>query len=86
MKLLTNWLRERAARWPHSTNPHLFVTQQTALDPSRPPLAKYTLRPLFLSLGIQPRQLRIDRVLDEAHETADPFTSCASSASEHRRV
>ncbi|MET9444433.1 hypothetical protein [Streptomyces sp. NPDC006610] len=28
--------------------------------------------PLFLSLGIQPGQLRIDRLLDEAHETADP--------------
>ncbi|MEU8548883.1 hypothetical protein AB0C81_18135 [Streptomyces roseoverticillatus] len=72
MTLLTNWLRERADLWPRSTNPHLFVTQQTALDTSGPPLAKFTLRPLFLSLGIQPRQLRIDQILDEAHEIADP--------------
>ncbi|MDX3855688.1 hypothetical protein [Streptomyces sp. AK02-01A] len=71
-KLLANWLRERFERWPRSTNPHLFVTQQTSLDPTGPPLAKFTLRPLFLNLGIQPRQLRIDRILDEAHETADP--------------
>src|SRR6266511_425953 len=27
------WLRERAQRWPHSTNPHLLVSQQTAVDP-----------------------------------------------------
>ncbi|MFF3193787.1 hypothetical protein [Streptomyces misionensis] len=72
LKLLTDWLRERAERWPRSTNPHLFVTQVTALDPTGPPVAKYGLQPIFTHLGLQPRRLRVDRILDEAHETADP--------------
>lgn len=72
MRLLTDWLRSRAERWPRSTNPHLFVTQMTALDSSGPPVAKYGLQPIFTDLGLQPQKLRIDRILDEAHETADP--------------
>ncbi|CAL9328039.1 hypothetical protein SUDANB99_05912 [Streptomyces sp. enrichment culture] len=72
MKLLTDWLRARAERWPRSTNPHLLVTQVTAVDPNGPPVSKDGLRLVFRKLGIQPRRLRIDRLLDEAHETADP--------------
>ncbi|WP_405720679.1 hypothetical protein [Streptomyces sp. NBC_00046] len=72
LKLLTDWLRERVERWPRSTNPHLFVTQVTALDSEGPPVAKYGIQPIFTNLGIQPAKLRIDRILDEAHETADP--------------
>lgn len=72
MEHLTTWLRERADRWPHSTNPHLFVTQITALDPSGPPVAKCAFQTLFTYLGLQPRKLKADRILDEAHETADP--------------
>jgi hypothetical protein len=72
MKLLSDWLRERAERWPRSTNPHLLVTQVTVVDPNGPPVSKDGLRLIFRKLGIQPRTLRVDRLLDEAHETADP--------------
>jgi hypothetical protein len=72
LELLTDWLRERYERWPYSTNPHLFVTQVTAIDPEGPPVAKYGVQPIFTQLGLQPQKLRIDRILDEAHETADP--------------
>ncbi|MER7224059.1 hypothetical protein [Streptomyces rubradiris] len=72
LELLTDWLRERYERWPHSTNPHLFVTQVTALDPEGPPVAKCDVQPIFTQLGSQRQKLRIDRILAEAHETADP--------------
>jgi hypothetical protein len=72
MRLLSNWLRERAERWPRSTNPHLIITRVTAHDLNGPPVSKYGLWSIFTELGIQPRTLRIDRLLDEAHETADP--------------
>lgn len=71
-RLLEQWLHERSRRWPRSTNPHLFITQQTALDPSAAPLTRYTLWGTFDSLGATPTQLRTDRILDEAHVTADP--------------
>lgn len=35
-------------------------------------MTKYGLWSIFTEFGIQPRRLRIDRLLDEAHETADP--------------
>jgi hypothetical protein len=44
----------------------------TALGPDEPPVAKYGLQPIFRNSGFQPRGLRIDRILGEAHETADP--------------
>ncbi|MFE7302531.1 hypothetical protein [Streptomyces sp. NPDC057579] len=72
LELLIDSLRERYERWPRSTNPHLFVTQVTALAPEGPPVAKYGIQPIFTQLGLQPQKLRIDRILDEAHETADP--------------
>ncbi|MCX5434535.1 hypothetical protein OHU11_40730 (plasmid) [Streptomyces sp. NBC_00257] len=50
----------------------MFVTQVTALDPGGPPVAKYGLQPIFRHVGLQPQKLRIDRIFDEAHETADP--------------
>jgi hypothetical protein len=72
LKLLADWLWERVERWPRSTNPHLFVTQVTALDSEGPPVAKYGIQPICTHLGLQSEKLRIDRILDEAHETADP--------------
>ncbi|MEU6201659.1 hypothetical protein [Streptomyces sp. NPDC047061] len=48
------------------------MTQQTAFDLDGPQIAKYGLQPIFTELGLQPQKLRIDRLLDEAHETADP--------------
>jgi hypothetical protein len=72
LRLAGAWLRERAQRWPHSTNPHLLVSQQTAVDPSQPPVCRFTVQALFTPLGITPGQLRTDRILDEARYTADP--------------
>ena len=33
--LASQWLRHRHQRWPHSRNPHLLVSQQTAAHPGR---------------------------------------------------
>ncbi len=72
LRLAGAWLRERARRWPHTTNPYLLVSQQTAVDPSHPPVCRFTVQALFFTLGITPGQLRPDRILDEARHTADP--------------
>ena len=72
LRLAGAWLRERARRWPHTTNPYLLVSQQTAVDPSHPPVCRFTVQALFFPLGITPGQLRADRILDEARHTADP--------------
>ena len=71
-ELITAWLTERCRRWPASPNPHLFITDQTAHHPSRPPLSYCGLRADFDQTGMLPKQLWSDRVLDEAKETADP--------------
>jgi hypothetical protein len=59
---LTAWLDHRARRWPHTINPHLFLTQFTAGRLTAPssvfPWKKTTLRP---------QALREDRILAEAH-------------------
>src|SRR6266536_2513621 len=72
LRLAGTWLRERAQRWPHNTNPHLLISQQTAVDPSQPPVCRFTVQKLFFPLAITPGQLRADRILDEARHTADP--------------
>jgi len=36
--LAVAWLRERQERWPGTATPYLLVSQQTAVDPSRPPV------------------------------------------------
>jgi hypothetical protein len=72
LRLAGAWLRERAQRWPYSTNPHLLVSQQSAVDPRHPPVCRLTVQKLFVPLGITPGQLRADRILDEARHTADP--------------
>jgi hypothetical protein len=70
--LTGQWLAYRYNRWPASINPHLLVTQRTALDPASPPVSVGSLR-LALPRGITLRQLRQDRILDEAAITADPL-------------
>jgi integrase len=73
LTLLDRWLRERARRWPTGTNPYLVVTAQTALDPRHPPISQYGINRLFTPLGVTPSQLRIDRILNEAHHSEDPI-------------
>ncbi|WP_157360494.1 site-specific integrase [Amycolatopsis thermoflava] len=70
--LATAWLTERHLRWPTS-NPHLFITSQTAHHPAQPPLSYTGLRAAFDQIGILPRQLWSDRILHEAQHTADPI-------------
>jgi integrase len=68
--LASQWLRYRHQRWPHSRNPHLLVSQQTAADTS--PVGPTMIRAMFEPLGARPSRLRQDRILDEARHTADP--------------
>lgn len=86
LNLATAWLRERVRRWPHTTNPHLLVTQQSATDDRNRPMHAVSFRMLFAPLGLTPSQLRIDRLYDEARHTADPvhlmrtFGICTNTA------
>lgn len=73
LSLLGAWLRERARRWPATTNPYLLVTQITAADTRHPPIHRGVIRAMFRPLGLQPTQLRADRLLDEARTTQDPI-------------
>jgi hypothetical protein len=64
---------ERHRRWPISTNPHLLVAGHTALAPEGPCISVEVLRKTLLPSGLTMRQLRQDRILHEALETADPL-------------
>ena len=66
------WLRERHRRWPHTTNPHLLLSQQTAAMDTRSPISSMVMNNIFRPLGLSPSKLRQDRILDEARHTADP--------------
>jgi hypothetical protein len=65
------WLRDRHRRWPHSANPHLLVNNHTAMDTRNPPIRNLFPK-LFGSLGLTMQQVRQDRILYEARQTADP--------------
>ncbi|MFG2409537.1 hypothetical protein ACGFR8_35440 [Streptomyces brevispora] len=39
LRLATSWELQRHHRWPDSSNPHLFVNRNTAVDDSIPPIA-----------------------------------------------
>ncbi|MEU7307466.1 hypothetical protein ABZ649_05370 [Streptomyces albidoflavus] len=67
-----DWLDYRHRRWPASTNPHLLVSQRSALDPDYPPVGKTLLRS-DVPQGLTLAGLRQDRILNEAVETADPL-------------
>ncbi|MFK0016268.1 hypothetical protein [Streptomyces sp. NPDC091027] len=49
LRLATAWERHRHHRWPDSSNPHLFVNRNTAVDDSGQPSAR--LRPRCSSSG-----------------------------------
>ncbi len=68
--LINDWLRARALRWPRTTTPFLLVSDVSAN--SGEPMSRYGLTAAFRNLGISARQLRADRLLDEARHTADP--------------
>ncbi|MFH9426317.1 hypothetical protein [Streptomyces sp. NPDC017529] len=70
--LAAQWLTYRHRRWPVSANPHLLVSQRTALDPDHPPVSM-TLLQRALPSGVTLDGLRQDRILNEAFETGDPL-------------
>ncbi|MER5809080.1 hypothetical protein ABT143_12925 [Streptomyces sp. NPDC002033] len=57
---------------PQATNPHLLITSQTYRHPASPPISYLAIRTAFDQIGLLPRQVWADRILDEARETADP--------------
>lgn len=61
---LRGWLDERSRRWPHTTNPHLFVNRYTAVREG-PVSRAWTLS----ALGLPAKDLRNDRILHEAIAT-----------------
>ncbi|WP_158711376.1 hypothetical protein [Streptomyces sp. NRRL S-1824] len=73
LRLVRDWLVERHHRWPHSTNPYLIVSPITAMHVDQPAVTASNFHTLRDRIGINPTQLRQDRFLDEARETADPI-------------
>ncbi|MFJ8536158.1 hypothetical protein [Streptomyces sp. NPDC093591] len=68
----SEWLAYRHQRWPASTNPHLLVSQKTALDPDQPTVSRTLLRKA-VPKDVTLVGLRQDRMLDEAFATGDPL-------------
>jgi hypothetical protein len=64
------WLRDRHDRWPRTANPHLFISRVTAIDTV--PVSYQHISRCFTPAGITASQLREDRILDDAGQTADP--------------
>ncbi|MGW1551117.1 hypothetical protein [Streptomyces sp. NPDC002346] len=67
-QLIADWLTERHARWPASTNPHLLVTGRTALSTTAAPPDVTAIRGVFPK-GMSLDVLRQDRILDEARSS-----------------
>ena len=54
------------------TNPHLLVSQRTALDPDHPPVSM-TMLHRHLPEGVTLDGLRQDRLLNEAFDMGEPL-------------
>ncbi|MEQ7011384.1 hypothetical protein ABN028_35000 [Actinopolymorpha sp. B17G11] len=61
---LTAWLDHRAARWPNTANPHLFINTRTAGR-----LGQVSGGWINHILGVSAQTVREDRILDEAIAT-----------------
>ncbi|MGW3313623.1 hypothetical protein ACWDG9_44465 [Streptomyces sp. NPDC001073] len=71
-QLAADWTTYRHQRWPASSNPHLLVSQKSAVDPDHPAVSMGTLSGA-LPRGLTLSGLRQDRILNEAAESADPL-------------
>ncbi|MFF4512948.1 site-specific integrase [Streptomyces mirabilis] len=71
-RLATAWELQRHRRWPDGSNPHFFVTRNTAVDDSGPPISAGVVQHLFQRVGLPAGRLRVDRIVDEARHSADP--------------
>lgn len=61
---LAAWLDHRAAKWPRTLSPHLFITQNTG---SRLLAPGHTFP--WKKAGLNPQSLRSDRILQEIYAT-----------------
>jgi hypothetical protein len=68
---LSQWLDYRAARWPETPNPHLFITKQSAVRTTQ-------VSHVWVNdtLGMSAQAVREDRILHEAHATRDIRRLC----------
>ncbi|MFF3642649.1 hypothetical protein [Streptomyces sp. NPDC002564] len=71
-QLAVDWTAYRHQCWPASTNPHLLVSQVSAVDPDHPAVSMGLLS-AALPRGLTLSGLRQDRILNEASESADPL-------------
>ncbi|MFE2268542.1 hypothetical protein ACFXB4_04830 [Streptomyces lavendulae] len=71
-QLAADWTTYRHRRWPASSNPHLLVSQKSAVDPDHPAVSMGTLQGA-LPRGLTLSGLRQDRILNEAAQSADPL-------------
>lgn len=61
---LRAWLDHRARTWPHTINPHLFITRRSA-----PRLTPVGEQFPWTATNLRPQALREDRILQEIHAT-----------------
>lgn len=61
---LRAWLDHRARTWPHTINPHLFLTRRSA-PRLTPPGKQFP----WTKTNLRPQALREDRILQEIHAT-----------------
>ncbi|MET7607019.1 hypothetical protein [Streptomyces avermitilis] len=74
LRLATAWELQRQRRWPDSSDPYFFVTRNTAIDDSGPPISAGVFQLLFQRVGLPAGRLRVDRIVDEGI-TAPPTPS-----------
>jgi site-specific recombinase XerD len=64
LHVINEWLEYRRSRWPNTANPHLILSQQTALETG--PVSKVWLTEPFRRHSVSLERLRVDRQLEEA--------------------
>jgi len=63
-RIVRAYLAERQARWPHTANRHVLLSQQTAVTTD--PVSTYYFKQHFVPAGIRLDLIRRDRLLEEA--------------------
>ncbi len=76
--LIAEHLTHRRDRWPHTLNPHLFLSEQSGHD--QKPMTEWWFNKQLRGLGITINQIRMDRQLEEASHT-DPTHSISAQSS-----
>lgn len=61
---ILDWLDSRRTRWPNTANPHLLITQQTALEAG--PVGRHWVTEAVRRQTATLERLRVDRQLEEA--------------------